>query len=148
MTITESIKTATHRCVCSLINVRIIRITSYTIEHACLLFLLACHESRCFCHDCEHLSQYQKWLPTVKVLTNLEQPNAWFRWIHGILRLLIRLIQCRRGWRPLLNHSNDPSRMILEAFVYTRLRYRELAAIKFSYTQSSYQLEVYANGTR
>ena len=49
-------KSATHTCVCSLIKVRILRITSYTIiEDACLLFLLTCHESRCFCHDREHL---------------------------------------------------------------------------------------------
>ena len=87
-------------CVCS--QIRIFRITSYTIiEHACL-FLLTCHECRCFCPDREHLSQYHRWPPTVKVLPKIIV-HTQFWWIHGILRPLNWSIKRRGGQRPRLN---------------------------------------------
>ena len=89
----RSIKTCNSRVVCSLINiVRIFRITSYTIiEHACL-FLLTCHEFRCFCHDRERLGGRPPSRSSPR-----SQPNAQFWWIHDILWPLNWSIKRRGG---------------------------------------------------
>ena len=115
-------KTATYSCVCSPINsVGIFRITSYTIIEAIIFSNLS------------SVAIASASVTFLKVATYCQGPHHYHcTMLHcdGSIPVFGSLFDRYN----IVEHedlawitSNDPSRMILEAFVYTRLRYHKLA---------------------